>query len=303
MPARRPDRPDGVQHMEVSGIPMDIRRLGATAGLLGAAALVAALGAGPLLVDGRGPSRRTGREGRQANRHHRRLRLRVAGRHDARPEHQSPDEPRGHRRCAPSATTALYQFLIDTNARREGRHRLPPPVLGNAVEGQRTASIVQSYVAQAGNRRPRPVPTASRATSSPRARRRPTASRPRSRRSAAAARPSSARATIRSSSTCPGFVEFKEPAARRVDRPRRPARRLHRYGHVRRHEHQQHRHRAAECAPGGNGPDRRRSGPRPPSGSNGRYVQVDRMARPAINTVFNHTGADKDAAKRPRPGR
>ena len=31
---------------------MDIRRLGATAGLLGAAALVAALGAGPLLVSG-----------------------------------------------------------------------------------------------------------------------------------------------------------------------------------------------------------------------------------------------------------
>ena len=29
---------------------------------------------------------------------------------------------------------------------------------------------------------------------------------------------------------------------------------------------------------------------------NGKYVQVDRMARPAINTVFNHTGADKDAA-------
>ena len=38
--------------MEVSGIPMNIRRLSATAGLLGAAALVAALGAGPLLVSG-----------------------------------------------------------------------------------------------------------------------------------------------------------------------------------------------------------------------------------------------------------
>ena len=28
----------------------------------------------------------------------------------------------------------------------------------------------------------------------------------------------------------------------------------------------------------------------------GRYVQVERMARPAINTVFNHTDAQKDAA-------
>jgi len=38
--------------MEVSGIPMHIRRFGATAGLLGGAALVAALGAGPLAVTG-----------------------------------------------------------------------------------------------------------------------------------------------------------------------------------------------------------------------------------------------------------
>ncbi len=38
--------------MEVTATPMDIRRIGTTAGLLGAAALVAALGAGPLLVTG-----------------------------------------------------------------------------------------------------------------------------------------------------------------------------------------------------------------------------------------------------------
>ena len=38
--------------MEVTGRPMDIRRIGSTTGLLGAAALVAALGAGPLLVTG-----------------------------------------------------------------------------------------------------------------------------------------------------------------------------------------------------------------------------------------------------------
>ncbi len=33
----------------------------------------------------------------------------------------------------------------------------------------------------------------------------------------------------------------------------------------------------------------------------GRYVQVERMARPAINTVFNHTNAEKEASNRLRP--
>jgi hypothetical protein len=33
----------------------------------------------------------------------------------------------------------------------------------------------------------------------------------------------------------------------------------------------------------------------------GRYVQVERMARPAINTVFNHANADKEAANRRAP--
>ena len=34
---------------------------------------------------------------------------------------------------------------------------------------------------------------------------------------------------------------------------------------------------------------------------NGIYQQVERMARPAINTVFNNTGAEKEAANRLRP--
>jgi hypothetical protein len=34
---------------------------------------------------------------------------------------------------------------------------------------------------------------------------------------------------------------------------------------------------------------------------NGKYVQVERMGRPAINTVFNHTNADKEAANRRAP--
>jgi hypothetical protein len=34
---------------------------------------------------------------------------------------------------------------------------------------------------------------------------------------------------------------------------------------------------------------------------NGTYVQVERMGRPAINTVFNHTNADKEAANRRGP--
>ena len=33
----------------------------------------------------------------------------------------------------------------------------------------------------------------------------------------------------------------------------------------------------------------------------GKYVQVERMGRPAINTVFNHTDADKEAANRRSP--
>jgi uncharacterized protein DUF4331 len=35
--------------------------------------------------------------------------------------------------------------------------------------------------------------------------------------------------------------------------------------------------------------------------SNGQWVQVERMARPAINTVFNNTKAEKEAANRLRP--
>ena len=34
---------------------------------------------------------------------------------------------------------------------------------------------------------------------------------------------------------------------------------------------------------------------------NGHYVQVERMGRPAINTVFNHTSGDKEAANRRGP--
>ncbi len=34
---------------------------------------------------------------------------------------------------------------------------------------------------------------------------------------------------------------------------------------------------------------------------NGKYVQVERMGRPAINTVFNHTNTDKEAANRRSP--
>ena len=34
---------------------------------------------------------------------------------------------------------------------------------------------------------------------------------------------------------------------------------------------------------------------------NGTYVQVERMGRPAINTVFNHTNGDKEAANRRSP--
>jgi hypothetical protein len=34
---------------------------------------------------------------------------------------------------------------------------------------------------------------------------------------------------------------------------------------------------------------------------NGAYVQVERMGRPAINTVFNHTNGDKEAANRRSP--
>ncbi len=33
----------------------------------------------------------------------------------------------------------------------------------------------------------------------------------------------------------------------------------------------------------------------------GSYEQVERMGRPAINTVFNHTDAEKEAANRLRP--
>ncbi len=36
--------------------------------------------------------------------------------------------------------------------------------------------------------------------------------------------------------------------------------------------------------------------------SSGAYVQVERMARPAINTVFNHTNGTKEAFNRARPG-
>jgi len=35
--------------------------------------------------------------------------------------------------------------------------------------------------------------------------------------------------------------------------------------------------------------------------SSGRYIQVERMGRPAINTVFNHSNAEKEAANRLRP--
>ena len=80
---------------------MDIRRLGATAGLLGAAALVAALGAGPLLVTGADHLDAPGVKADKrtditdvyafASQGGTTLALNINPLH----------EPRGHRRCAP----------------------------------------------------------------------------------------------------------------------------------------------------------------------------------------------------------
>ena len=115
MPTRRPDRLDGVQRMEVNGIRMDIRRLGATAGLLGAAALVAALGAGPLLVTGADHLDAPGVKADKrtditdvyafASQGGTTVALNIN-------PLTSPADTAGAR----LSDTALYQFLIDTNA-------------------------------------------------------------------------------------------------------------------------------------------------------------------------------------------
>ena len=170
-------------------------------GLLAAAGAVAALGAGPLLVERRRPPRRPDRQGRPPHRHHRPLRVQVDGRDDPRPERQPAHEPGRHQVRAASTRARSTSSTSTRNVDGLRRHRLPrsssatPARLETARSSRTTPSSE------------RPAPSArtnawTGARSSPSARRPPTAASIRDRpASSAAARPSPARVTTPSSST------------------------------------------------------------------------------------------------------
>ena len=270
---------------------MDIRRLGATAGLLGAAALVAALGAGPLLVTGADHLDAPGVKADKrtditdvyafASQGGTTLALNIN-------PLTSPADTAGAR----LSDTALYQFLIDTNAdaKADIAYRLRFSKPWKASNG----SMVQSYelkratgVQARANRFSGDLVATGKTTAYGQS-------------AKVASISGGGKAFVGPRDDpfffdLPGFTEFKSQLlAGSTDLD------VLLGGFT-----------GTDTFAGTNIssivielPNARLGGTGQTVGIwattskrvNGKYVQVDRMARPAINTVFNHTGADKDAA-------
>ena len=200
-------------------------------------------------------------------------------------------------------TNALYELKVDTQPRRHGRHRLSRPLRRRdprspTAPGPRPTSSAarpaRNAVAQHVERRRRrrrhaPPPTSTRVRTAP------------------IEGGGAAFAGARDDPfffDLPGFVEFKEQLLGGSTDLGDAARRLHRRGHLRRDqrpvdrapdpERQARRHRQVD----------RRLGDdvRPVATAAGR--QIDRMGRPAINTVFNGLLLPSSLGlQRPREGR
>ena len=202
---------------------MDIRRLGATAGLLGAAALVAALGAGPLLVTGADHLDAPGVKADKrtditdvyafASQGGTTLALNIN-------PLTSPADTAGAR----LSDTALYQFLIDTNADAKAdiayRLRFSKPWTRPAM------ARWSSRTSSSGQPATRPAPTSFSgdlvATGKTTAYGQLGQGRVDQRRRQGIRRSARRSVLLRPA----GLHRVQEPAARGVDRPRRPAGRI-----------------------------------------------------------------------------
>ena len=251
----------------------------------------------------RGPSRRTGREGRPPRRHHRRLRLQVRRRtHDARPERGRAHDARRTARSAAFRTNSLYELKVDRN--QDGKADIAYRVRFSPRDHQRRRQQDPGLRRPTGRPAPRPPATCGAARSSPTGR---TTPYKHAVSTAHVKGGGSAFAGARDDPfffDLPGFIEFKKQLLERFDEPRHAARRLHGDRHVRRDQRPLDRDPAART-PSSAAPVTPSACSRTTSvPSNGGWKQIDRMGRPAINTVFNGLILPGDVGlQRPGEGR
>ena len=232
------------------------------------------------------PPRRSDHQGQPPSRHHRPVRLQVGRRDDARPERQSADEPgrqedgpvRLRARCTRSTSTRNLDPYADIAYRvKFGNTRTLSD--GNVVQDytiKRATGASARTNGWAGTTVARGTTTTYKRTPSGS----PTSS--------AAARPSPARATIRSSSTCRASSSSRSSSS--PARPTWASSSVASPASTPSRAPTSARSPSKSRTPASVAPARPSASGRPVlSGPAAATSQVERMGRPAINTVFNNT--------------